>query len=221
MRADQAVGRGAADEIGAGEEPEVPECTAPQRAEGKRPDSFVARRLGLAGLAIGHEADVRGRSRKISATSGRMTQPRRRSRPGAPVTAVMLAITGETKLPGRGAADRMPMTRPRRAVNQRAAIRREHGGRKPVPEPTRNPHIRMSCQGLHQRVRGDADDDERAQHRTADAEPLHHRGGERADAAIEDQVDRHRERDRGARPVELLLQRHHQDAGSRADAGAG
>ena len=119
----------------------------------------------------------------------------------------------------------MPTTRPRRAVNQRAAMVADSTvARKPVPDADQHaPHQDELPRVAHQRGGGDADADhrQRAQHRAADAEPVHHGGGERADAAVQDEVDRDRERDGGARPVELLLQRHHQDAGGRADAGAG
>ena len=78
MRADQTVGRSAADEIGAGEQPEVPHPRAlAQRAEGQH-DGIAFRRLSPASArrfrhrASGRRSD--GRSRMISATSGRTTQ---------------------------------------------------------------------------------------------------------------------------------------------------
>ena len=61
----------------------------------------------------------------------------------------MLAITGRnSSCPVEAPPDRRPTTSPRRAVNQRAAmVAASTLARKPVPAPTKNPHIRMSCHG--------------------------------------------------------------------------
>ena len=64
VRADQPVGRGAADEEGAGQQPEVAHSHGFARACGMRSAIGIARHLsrglGLAGLAIGHKTHVGG-----------------------------------------------------------------------------------------------------------------------------------------------------------------
>ena len=138
----------------------------------------------------------------------------------------MVAIAGRNRSwPVAAPPLRMPTTRPRRAVNQRAAtVADSTVARKPVPAPTTKPHIRMSCHAyciIEVEATPSSDQRQRIDHRAAYADALHDRRGERPDAAVEDEVDRDRKPDGGARPAELVLQRHHQDAGRGAHARAG
>ena len=80
----------------------------------------------------------------------------------------------------------------------------------PVPSPTSTPQSSTSCQlavmntvsPLPAATSSSATGDH-----PPDAEPVHQRGGERRGQAEQQQVDRDRERDRAARPAELVLQR--------------
>ena len=74
---------------------------------------------------------------------------------------------------------------------------------------------------LHQRRGRDAERDQRecAEHGAADADRVHEGGRERADQAVEKDVDPDRERDGRPRPAELGLERHHEHARARANPG--
>ena len=68
---------------------------------------------------------------------------------------------------------------------------------------------------------GGAEEDEREDDDAANAEALHGSGREGADEAEDEDVDPDGERDAGARPAELFLERNDQDARGGANAGPG
>ena len=121
------------------------------------------------------------------------------------------------------AAEKMPMTRPRWVWNQRlATIAPSTRAIAPVPMPMNAPQqpqlprLRSS--------RGSArwptpTSVERRRDHAADAEALHERRRERRGEAVEHQVEADRARGHRPRPAELLLERHEQRTGRRAEAG--
>ena len=161
MRADEPVGRGAADEEGAEEEPEIARLEA-------RPSTLDATTSGLAERGrrrrggpvspIGRSPIDVGPSGSRSATIGDHGDERHRhdTERGAP--AVVLHDAGENRqedeLPRRAAAVTTPMARPRRAVNQRLTmVAPSTGATEPAPMPTSRPQNRTSCHGArHERA---------------------------------------------------------------------
>jgi hypothetical protein len=182
---------------------------------------------GSSGLApYGRRPRSDGRSRTTKKTIGMTTSSvlattteteRQPLRPSSEAR-----IGRNTSCPVAVLAVRMPMTRPRRAVNHRWTIVAPRTiAVVPVPSPTSTPQKSTSCHGVRIAVvratpvaASEGSDD-----RPPDAGRLHDRRGERSDQAVEDQVDRDRRRDEGAVPAELLLERHDEHAWRRAHPG--
>src|ERR1700742_673643 len=90
------------------------------------------------------------------------------------------------------AAVSTPVTRPRRASNQRVAtVATKPIEIEPVPMPTSTPHSSTSCQ--------------LAVMSTLSADPVHQGGGEGGRQAEQHHVDRHRQPDHAMRPAELVV----------------
>ena len=143
MRADQPVGRGAANEIAARDQPEIARgrrC----RARERRPSTG----LPCGAVRVGGGPSRRHRAQAQIVAAGRASSRRRaaqRPPPMRPAPATSPAsrkghepamVGRNTSCPAALAAVRMPITRPCRARNQRAAIiGREIGADKAAAEP--------------------------------------------------------------------------------------
>ena len=116
----------------------------------------------------------------------------------------------------------IPVTIPRRSTNQRLAITAARvTPMAPVARPFATPQSRSSCHGASicvVSVELTAIVRERDHDHPADPEAVVEAGRERPAEAVEDEVDRHGGGDRRARPAELVLERHDQDADGRTEA---
>ena len=231
VRADEAVGARAADEEAAGEQPEgaAARGVAAGRRTRRRPGCrwrcrAAAPRWRRRAAARRRPAARAGTARRRGRRRAR--RGRRRATPSASRSAsVSAASTGrKTSWPVALAAVSTPVTRPRRATNQRLATvaartwpssRCRARRRRPTAAPGASPAVARTVSpraGAHQQ--------QREQHHAADAEALHRGGRERAGEAEQHEVDADGEAD-GPAGEAVLLQRHEQDAGRRAEAAGG
>ena len=157
MHLDQAIGAGAADEEGREQDPEHPRPRGiAQRAKCRRHDRRGAGRRRPGNGCVPRSPNGRrptspGRSRINSSTTEAATPSITHISASAirqPIRSVILASSGRnTNCPVATLAVRMPTTRPRRAVNQRAAtVAPSTSAVMPVPIPTTTPHSSISCQ---------------------------------------------------------------------------
>src|SRR5258708_7077561 len=188
------------------------------RAPIARPPS--AARTGFCSGGAGSSASVApyarsptsaGRSRMNSATSGipSSAAPATTSADARhpKFTASHASAGRKISCPVAPAAVKAPSTRPRRWTNQRfATMAASTVAIEPVPTPTTTPHSRSSCHGWCMKtVSPDP------------ADTAHKAAGKRCEEAEQHQVEGARDRDRCARPSELVLEGDDQDAGRRAN----
>ena len=229
VRADQAVGARAADEEGARPGSRRPATASRGRApRAARARAARPRRRRRPSGRSGSSPRSSGRSRMNTSTideHDRRRRRRRRARRRASRAARPAPASSgrNTSCPVAFAAESAPSTRPRRSSNHRVATTAASTiDVTPVPVPTSTPHSSVSCHWLRICVVSATDDGkqrERGEHDAAHAPSIHHRRGERTDQPEQRDVDRDGGRDHRPVPAELALERHHQDAGRRADAG--
>ena len=140
------------------------------------------------------------------------------------VSANQASIGRKTSCPVAVLAVNTPTTRPRRLLNHRdATVLASTMPVTPVPLPTTMPQNSTSCHGS--RISGVIATPNATRARAQAivrrrAEALDHGGGERPDQPIQQDVDRNRKADRGARPAEFRLQWNDQHPGRGADPGS-
>ena len=234
VRADQPVGRPAADPEGQEQRPEHPAPAGhPQRAqrEPRRPGTVavdgrldVRRRGAVRAPPPRRRAGPAARGAPAARAAGRRpaTRPAAQRQPGP---CASCAIAGrKISWPVELAAENRPVTRPRWRTNQRlATMAPKTSAMAPVPTPTGTPHRNHSCHDdVITRVSPEPAET-RASAPIATtrriAEALHQRGGERCRQAVDDQVEADRARGGGPAPAELLLQGLEQGAGRGPEAG--
>ena len=155
VRLDQAVRRGAADREGAREQPERSgaggvEQDASRRAPGRAPRQAPASaRTPRAVRRQAHVGRVVAQQQPDEGDDGERGAGRRSPRPGASRAARRSRSSSgrKTSWPEAPAAVRMPVTRPRRATNQRlVTVAAKASAIEPVPRPTSRPQHSISCQ---------------------------------------------------------------------------
>ena len=110
---------------------------------------------------------------------------------------------------------RIPVTKPRRATNQRLAMIAASGTRRPRGGPVDDAPEEKELPGLghpERQERRDGDDGEGSRDDPPHAEALDESGGERRAEAEAEQVEGDGEADRLVAPAELVVERNEQDA---------
>ena len=209
----------------------VPLCHASAEGTERGPDRLDVAGVGQRGRSLGRrrtgsrpdvlgtvaEEDRRRSARPQGADGDRDAHPAPADPLGQPATAG--AGTRAARWPSpRSSA---PVTRPRRATNQRlATVEAKTVAMQPDPIPTTTPHSRNSCHGSVIRVVPSAPSEMATS--AHDGDPAQavaglQRGGERSDEAEEQQVDADGRADRGPGPAELLAQRIDEDPRRRTE----
>ena len=147
--ADEAVGRGAADEERAGEEPEV---RGPDRADASRPDRRGGSGRSRPSVTPSGRAPTSAGSLRTHRTTGTTSTSASTPSTTAPsrqpaVTASAVSNGKKMSCPVLVLAPRIPVTRPRFRTNQRVAtVGPRTLATRPVPSPDSSPNSSVSCQ---------------------------------------------------------------------------
>ena len=236
VRADEPVGRPAADPERHEQDPERPRPRGVAQ-RGQRQPGGAGRRgqrrasaAASGGAPYAVRADVLGPvGAAARRTSGHQRQRERGDQPGGPAPARPVGQLGdhgqEHELPGR--ARRGEHAHDQAAVPHEPAVghdRAEHEGQRAGADADREApqQPELPRRGHHQGEPGaDGDQDQRRRDDPADAEPLHQGGRERRGQAVDDQVERDRAARGGPRPAEVLLDRLDQRPGRGPERGGG